>query len=294
MSTVEATAPAVSPRQPAAVRPNPWASLWRFYRSELRLIFGRRRNQVILAVLASVPIMIAIAVKLAAPEPGEGPAFLAEITNSGLFVAFTALTVVLPLFLPVAVAVVSGDAVAGEANTGSLRYLLTVPAGRTRLLAVKFAGVATYCLAAAGVVALTGVVIGLALYPVDDILLLSGTSATFSEGLWRLVLTTLYVGACMVALGTVGLLVSTLTEVPVAATAATAVIAVGSQVLDAVPQLAFLDPYLLSHYWMAYGDLLRDPIAAEGINGGLLTTAGYVAVFGSLAWWRFTTKDITC
>jgi len=45
---------------------------------------------------------------------------------------------VIPLFLPMAVAVVAGDAVSGEANTGTLRYLLTVPVGRTRLLAVKF------------------------------------------------------------------------------------------------------------------------------------------------------------
>jgi ABC-2 type transport system permease protein len=272
----------------------PVRSAWRFYLSELRLVFGRRRNQVILAVLASVPIVIAIAVKLAAPEPGEGPPFLTEITNSGLFVAFTALTVALPLFLPLAVAVVAGDSVAGEANTGSLRYLLTVPAGRTRLLGIKFAGVATYCLAAAGIVALTGVVIGLVLYPVDDILLLSGTSASFAEGLGRLLLTTLYVSACLISLGAVGLFVSTLTEVPVAATAATAVIAVGSQVLDAVPQLSFLDDYLISHDWMSYGDLLRDPIATDGLTGGLVTAAGYLLVFGSLAWWRFSTKDVTC
>ena len=33
----------------------------------------------------------------------------------------------LPLFLPLAVGVIAGDAVAGEANVGTLRYLLATP-----------------------------------------------------------------------------------------------------------------------------------------------------------------------
>jgi hypothetical protein len=37
------------------------------------------------------------------------------------------------------VAVVAGDSMAGEAGYGTLRYLLAVPAGRVRLLTVKYA-----------------------------------------------------------------------------------------------------------------------------------------------------------
>ena len=39
----------------------------RFLRSELRLIFGRRRNLAGLLVLAAVPVLIAIAVKVSSP-----------------------------------------------------------------------------------------------------------------------------------------------------------------------------------------------------------------------------------
>src|SRR4051794_38049708 len=100
----------------------------RFLRSELWLIIGRRRNQAGLAALALVPIVIAVAIKLAAPERegggGDGPDFFSSITGNGFFVALAALTVELPLFLPIAVAAIAGDAVAGEANLGTLRYLL--------------------------------------------------------------------------------------------------------------------------------------------------------------------------
>ena len=118
--------------------------------SETAIIFRRRRNIAILAVLGAVPILIGVAVKISAPRGGEGPAFIGQITSNGLFLAFAALTLCLPVFLPVAVAVVAGDAVAGEANTGTLRYLLTVPVSRTRLLLVKTAGVIAFIIAGSG------------------------------------------------------------------------------------------------------------------------------------------------
>src|SRR5690606_34253785 len=119
---------------PAAERPSRWAS-GRPLRSELRLIFGRRRNLAGLAVLAAIPLVIAVSVRLSDPAgSGQGPDFFAAITDNGFFVALAALTVSLPLFLPLAVAAISGDAIAGEANVGSLRYLLVVPVHRTRLL----------------------------------------------------------------------------------------------------------------------------------------------------------------
>ncbi|GAA0928719.1 hypothetical protein GCM10009558_041600 [Virgisporangium aurantiacum] len=140
----------------------------RFLRSELMLIFGRRRNWAGLAVLAAIPLIIAIVTKIWPPgggpgggpggEGGEGPSFFNDITSNGLFVALTALTAELPLFLPLAVAAIAGDAVAGEANQGTLRYLLAVPVHRTRLLLVKYAGVVIFAFAAALLVAAVGTV----------------------------------------------------------------------------------------------------------------------------------------
>jgi len=79
----------------------------------------------------------------------------------------------------------------------------------------------------------------------------------------------------------------------VAAMATTTVLAITSQVLDAVPQVHPIHPWLFSHYWLAFGDLLRDPVPVDDIGAGLLTQAAYVAVFGTLAWARFTTRDVT-
>jgi ABC-2 type transport system permease protein len=289
MSTAELVAPA-EVRQPARVSS-------RLLRSELGMIFRRRRNLAILLVLASIPVVIGVAVKLATPDPTSdgtgGPPFLFSIAGNGVFVALTALTVVLPLFLPLAVAVVSGDSVAGEAGLGTLRYLLVVPVSRVRLLLVKYAGTGAYCVVTALIVAIVGAGLGALLFPVGPVTLLSGTQVSLAGGLVRLLLVALYVAAMMAGLAAIGLFVSTLTESPIAAMATTSVLAVLSQVLGSVPQIAWLHPWLFSHYWLDYGDLLRDPIATDGVLRGLLATAAYVVVFGLAAWSRLTTKDIS-
>ena len=138
----------------------------RLLRSELSLVFKRRRNIALLVALACAPLLIGIAVEVAAPsEGGEGPPFLSLIAQNGLFLAFTALVVSLPLFMPLAVSVVSGESVAGEASIGTLRYVLTVPVSRLRLLLVKYAAIAAYALVAALVVAGVGILVGSLLFP---------------------------------------------------------------------------------------------------------------------------------
>ncbi|HEV8373269.1 MAG TPA: ABC transporter permease subunit, partial [Actinomycetota bacterium] len=106
---------------------------------ELRKLVGRPRTWVTIALLAGLPTLVAGFLKVSGigPRPGQGPAFLAQVLDNGALFPAAALALVLPVFLPVAVAVVAGDAVAGEASAGTLRYLLTRPVGRTRLLVVK-------------------------------------------------------------------------------------------------------------------------------------------------------------
>ena len=93
----------------------------RLFRSELRLVFRRRRNLLLLAVTAVFPVVIGIALRLAAPHPqgggnGAGAAFFNQLAGNGVFLTFIALSSLLILVLPVVVAVVAGDSVAGEAG----------------------------------------------------------------------------------------------------------------------------------------------------------------------------------
>lgn len=278
-------------RKPAARKPR--ARGGGLLASELGVLFRRRRTWAMLCALAAIPVLIAVAVRVSSTvAPGRGPAFLDRITQNGLFVGLTAMVVSVPLFLPLTVGVVAGDTVAGEAGLGTLRYLLVAPAGRIRLLLVKYAGAVVFAFAAPLVVALVGAGIGAALFPVGPVTLLSGGTVGAGEALVRLLLIAGYLAVSLMGLSAIGLFVSTLTDVPVGAMAATVVLSVVSQVLDALPQLDWLHPWLFSHYWLDFADLLRQPVSWDAFAVNAALQGGYIAVFGALAYGRFVTKDV--
>ncbi|TFE49037.1 ABC transporter permease [Streptomyces sp. ICN441] len=270
------------------------------FRSELVTTFRRRRTLALLGVLAAVPVLIGFAVRAetagggsVGDGGGQGPAFFTQITHNGLFLVFAALAATLPVFLPMAVGVVAGDAIAGEASSGTLRYLLVAPAGRTRLLLVKYATAVAFCLASTLAVAVSALLAGAALFPVGEVTTISGTRISFGQGLFRALLIAVLVAVSLTGLAALGLFVSTLTGSGVAAMAATVGLVVTAQILDAVPQLDALHPYLFPHYWLSFADVLREPVLWDDILRNLGLQGVYAAVFGSAAWARFTSKDIT-
>ncbi|MFJ8749666.1 ABC transporter permease [Streptomyces sp. NPDC102441] len=268
-------------------------------RSELATTLRRWRTLALLGVLAAVPVLIGIAVRIETGDGsrggpgGGGPAFLSQITDNGLFLVFAALSATLPVFLPMAVGVIAGDSVAGEASGGTLRYLLVAPADRTRLLLAKYASVLVFCLVATLVVAASALAAGALLFPVGEVTTISGTRIGFGEGLLRAGLIAVAVAASLIGFAALGLFVSTLTNSGVAAMAATVGVLITVQILDTMPQLDGIHPYLFPHYWLSFTDLLRDPVYWDEMARNLGLQALYAAVFGSAAWARFTTKDIT-
>lgn len=267
----------------------------RLFGSELRLVFGRRRNQVGLAVLVGLVVVLGLGLKasqLRHPERAGGD-IVSAVAGNGIFLGFAGLTIEIALFLPLAVSVLAGDAVAGEANLGTLRYLLVAPVGRLRLLAVKASALAVGAVTGAALVASGGVLVGWLLFGAGPLTTLSGSRIPVADGLWRLLLATGYVAAGLTALAMLGLFISTLTEQPIAATVATAMTGTLFWILDAIPQLDWLHPWLLVDRWPAFVDLLREPMFADRMVAGLWVDLAYGVVFFCAAWLRFRHKDVT-
>ena len=102
-------------------------------RSELRLVFGRHRNQALLVVVALFPLIIGIGLRLTqqpnADRRAPAWAFITQLAGNGVFLSFIALTLLLILVMPLAVAVVAGGLDGTrEAGYGTLRSLLAIPA----------------------------------------------------------------------------------------------------------------------------------------------------------------------
>jgi ABC-2 type transport system permease protein len=295
LTSVQPATSVAAPESPGPVRAN-----LRLFTNELRITFFRRRNQLLLLVAALFPLLIGIGLKAAAPHGGGGngpssgsAAFFNQLAGNGVFLTFIALSLLLILVLPVVVAVVAGDSIAGEAGYGTLRYLLAVPAGRTRLLIVKYATIVVWCVAAVFIVSAVALVVGAVLFPIGPVTLLSGDTISVGAGLVRVLLVTIYICAAMAAIGAIGLAISTFTEHSIGAIAALMILIVTSEVVDTIPQFAVVAPYLPTHWWNSFDALLRTPVDTTTLWHGLLSFAVYAVLFFLIAWARFTSSDVT-
>ena len=271
---------------------------------ELRLMLLRRRVWLCWALLCALPALVAVllAVTGIAPPPGRGGAFLSAVVSNGQLFPAAALALVLPVFLPITVAIVAGEAVAGEATTGTLRYLLVRPVGRLRLLVAKLASVTAFVLLAVALVTVTSYVVGVAAFGFGDgatlggagvVPSISGSVLTPTDLLLRTATVVGYLALCMLALGAVGLFFSTLTDSPLAAALGVLALVVTSAALQPLEAAAAIEQYLPTAHWLAWIDLYRDPILWTAVREGAAVQVGYVLVAFGAAWANFATKDVT-
>lgn len=266
---------------------------------EIRKLVLSRRTWITIGLIDALPTLVAVllAVTDIGPRPGTGPAFLSAVLTDGTLYPLAAIAIVLPLFLPAAVAVVAGEAIAGEGQSGTLRYVLIRPVGRTRLLVAKLASVMTFVFLAVVVVAATAYVSGRFLlgdqrggFATASI---SGTSLSTQEMLWRTGLALLYAVLSMLGVAAIALFLSTIVESPLAAALGTIGVLIASTLLLTLDAATSLYPYLPTRYWLSFVDLFRDPILWRNVERGTALQLVYVAVLLAAGWANFTTKDIT-
>jgi ABC-2 type transport system permease protein len=265
---------------------------------ELTKMLRSRRTWVTIAVIDALPTLVAVLLSLtdAGPRPGTGPAFLSAVLSDGSLYPLAAMAMILPLFLPAAVAVTAGDTIAGEAQQGTLRYVLVRPVGRTRLLVSKLVAVMAFVLLTLLVVAATAFVLGLLLLGNGENAVtttFSGTTLSNTQLAERTCLALAYALLSMLGVASVALFLSTVVRTPLAAAMGTLALLIGSSLLLTLDAAHALRPYLLTRYWLSFVDLFRDPIFWHDVLRGVVLQAGYVVVFLAAAWANFVTKDVT-
>lgn len=287
MTTVETLA---SGWQPPLVK----VAAPRLLRAELRWIFRRPRTLIGLGLLAAIPVVIGIAVQLAGSPPdgvdGDAPVFVTA-ASSALALPIGAITVALALLLPLSVAIVSADALAGEQGHGTLRGWLLAPVARGRLLGVKAFGVAAVALTAVTLMAVTGLTTGLIINGTEGLFTLSGTTLGFADALGRVALAAGWVAVQLFAVGAVALAISAATEHALVVVACILAGDIVFGVLQLLPAVDWLHPFLLTESWSAITDVLRDPIPMDALTEGTLRALCYIVIGLSLAYARLTTKD---
>jgi ABC-2 type transport system permease protein len=289
---------------------------------ELIKLVRRPRTWISLVLTCALPFLVAIFIAIThlTPPPGQGGAFLSAVLADGALYPAAALALVLPVFLPVAVAVVAGDSIAGEATAGTLRYLLVRPVGRTRLLVAKLTSVIVYVLLVVIAVSVTayatgvlllgpsrGAAVGLApagsspgsLTPTAGQLTggavtsLSGAPLSLLQLAERTAGGIAFITVSMLGVAAIALFLSTITDSALGAALGALAVLVASEILVTLNAATVVQPYLPTRYWLAWIDFFRQPIFWRNIERGFAIQAVYVVVFLAAAWASFSTKDIT-
>jgi ABC-2 type transport system permease protein len=266
------------------------------FRVEIAKALRRWRTWLLAAAVGGIPVVIVIALKISPPPAQAGedaPPFLFQILRNGLFAPLTGLAVVQPFFLPLATGLFAGDGIAGEAQGGTLRYLLVRPVLRWRLVLAKYASAMTLLAALLAVVIACGAIAGAIVFDFGPLPTLSGTALSVGETMLRILGAATYMILAVSGIAAIGIFISTLTDSGPGAAVATIVLAIASQILDNIPSLRVIHPYLPTHGWLAFTDLFRFPIEWTSMRGGILISAAYTGVFLAMALIAFTRRDIT-
>jgi ABC-2 type transport system permease protein len=273
-------------------------------RVELVKLLRRPRVWVSIGLLCALPIVVAafLATTHLAPPPGQGGAFLSAVLRDGSLYPAAAMAMVVPVFLPIAVAVLAGDSIAGEASAGTLRYLLVRPVGRTRLLVAKLVALIAYVLLAVAMVVATSYVTGVLLFGSQPaaavgepggVTSLSGAPLTPGQLFLRLLGAAGFVTVSMLGVAAIALFLSTLTDSALGAALGALAVLVASEVLVTLDAAASVKPYLPTKYWLAWVDFFREPIFWRDIERGVAVQVVYVGLLLGASWANFMTRDVT-
>jgi ABC-2 type transport system permease protein len=263
-------------------------------RTELVKSLRRTRTYVAYGILVLIPIIMAVAIDLNPPNPrGDGRlVFLASLT--GLLLPGFALRVTSAFMLVIIVALFGGDAIAGEASWGNLRYLLMRPVGRGRLVVSKFV-VAIFCAwIAVVIVVVTALVVGSIVFGTASLppFFEQFTGQSTSDILYHLLVSTAYVSWSLTGVVAFSFMVSCMTDAPFGAIFAGVGLYFTSLILDAISSLGSIRYGLPTHYFDTWVDLLTRGEWHSNLWRGVLLQAIYVLVFFLVGLWWFKRKDI--
>ena len=294
--------------------------MWKLLKLELYKIFKRPRTYIAFGAIAAIVILIQIALKFDGKSYIE--LLLSNLTGSfdftdefkskllnGYLICFVILNTLL-IQMPLLVALIAGDSIAGEANMGTLRLSLTRPISRTQYMLVKFLASFIYTVMLLVWMAALALFGSMLLFGTNDMVVLR------SEGieqmmrfdvLWRYFAAFGYAAVALTTVAALAFLLSVFAENSIGPIIATMSIVIVFTILSEMNIPIYdntIKPYLFTSHMVAWKGFFYVKATEDGttINGSienlrailrsLLILLIYTGVFFSAAVWVFRKKDI--
>jgi ABC-2 type transport system permease protein len=261
---------------------------------ELRRQLRRRRTQMLYGFLVLLPFLLAIAFEVGSSNPNRRSGGFVDLATASApnFVVLT-LFVSGTFLLPMIVALFFGDTIASEASWSSLKYLLAIPVPRPRLLAQKALASAVLSFAALVLLPLVAFLVGLVSYGAGEAVTPTGDAVDFPTALAAIGMSVVYLAIQLIWVAGLALFLSVLIDAPLGAVGGAVLVSILSQILEQITALGSLRQYLPTHFAFSWSDLIATDIDWTNLAKGTMSSLIYGLVFGTLAYRRFMTKDIT-
>jgi ABC-2 type transport system permease protein len=270
---------------------------------ELYKIFRRPRTYISFGMVAAIALLIQFAMTsggkdfLAFGMQGISEQFTFEgkILN-GYLVAYIILQSLL-IHIPLLIALVGGDALAGEANMGTLRLVLTRPISRAQLVLIKFCAGIIYALALIIWLAVVALFLSLLFFGAGD--MINMKSDTFilllkDDIMWRYVLAFGFATVAMTTIVSLSIFLSAFAENAIGPIMATMAIVVVLTILSnlELPLFNLVKPYLFTTHMIGWKGFFDDPVPYRAIGRSALVLFSYTVGFLVLTIAYFNKKDI--
>jgi ABC-2 type transport system permease protein len=249
--------------------------MWKLLRIELFKIFKRPRTYISFAAITAIVLLIQLALYLDGDTYtgfliGSMESFTIEgapVLN-GYFVCYIILQTLL-IHVPLLIALVGGDMIAGEANMGTLRLLISKPISRSGLLLSKFFATTIYTLMLLTWMAFLTLFLSMLIFGTGDLMVFQSEvviQIPASDVFWRYLAAFAFAAIAMTAVAALSFLLSLFAENSIGPIVATICVVIVSTILTTMnfPLFLTLKPYLFTSHMLGWKGFFDIQVSSGG------------------------------
>lgn len=277
--------------------------MWTLLQIELFKIFSRSRTYISFAAIGAIVLLIQLAFYV------DGDAyvqFMLQALNdtftingkilNGYLICYIVLQTLL-IHVPLLIALVAGDMIAGEANMGTLRLLISKPISRSALIMSKFLASTIYTLLLLVWMALLSLVLSIIVFGISDLIIFKSELITIlerSDILWRYFAAFGFAAIAMTTVAALALLLSIFAENSIGPIITTMSIIIVLTILTTMdlPLFTAMKPFIFTSHMLGWKGFFDEPVQYGSIikSGSILL--GHIIIFVGTAMVIFNRKDI--
>ena len=291
--------------------------MWPLLQIELLKIFRKPRTYISFGAISVMVIIIQIALKF------DGRSYVEFIVGglkdsldipyshilNGYFVCFVILNLLL-IHIPLLIALVAGDTIAGEANMGTLRLIASKPVSRTGLLLAKFTAAIIYTALVLVWLAFMALLFSVLIFGTNDILIARNDALEIirsNDVMWRYGAAFAFATLALTTVAALAFLLSVFADNSIGPIVSTISIVIVFTILSEM-QIPLYDrtikPFLFTSHMLAWKGFFYSKVDAAGTaipgtieNIRAITKSSailllYIVGFVSTAIFVFNKKDI--